>query len=174
MMQTNVRACKREWEDIQAKWFLPRYFAKKKFLKAFQIYGRVDASNIDEVFTLIGDYQNRQDVYQKHIGLQGANGRQNFDQDVQVLHHQLMEMTDQLQAKTNQENAIEDIAVSSSWKTPGSHTCLHQRRIPLSYLCSHRCRRTAALIQQQTFQPAHRTIQARHPAFPGTKQGRAL
>lgn len=114
MMQTNVRACKREWEDIQAKWFLPRYFAKKKFLKAFQIYGRVDASNIDEVFTLIGDYQNRQDVYQKHIGLQGANGRQNFDQDVLVLHHQLMEMTDQLQAKTNQENAIEDIAVSSS------------------------------------------------------------
>ena len=114
MMQTNVRTCKREWEDIQAKWFLPRYFAKKKFLKAFQIYGRVDASNIDEVFTLIGDYQNRQDVYQKHIGLQGANGRQNFDQDVLVLHHQLMEMTDQLQAKTNQENAIEDIAVSSS------------------------------------------------------------
>ena len=114
MMQTNVRACKREWEDIQAKWFLPRYFAKKKFLKAFQIYGRVDASNIDEVFTLIGDYQNRQDVYQKHIGLQGANGRQNFDQDVLVLHHQLMEMTDQLQAKTNRENAIEDIAVSSS------------------------------------------------------------
>ena len=114
IMQTNVRACKREWEDIQAKWFLPRYFAKKKFLKGFQIFGRVDASNINEVFSLISDYQNRQDVYHKNIGLQDTNGRQNFEQDVLNLHHQLVEMAYQLKAQTNQENTIEDIAVSSS------------------------------------------------------------
>ena len=113
-MQTNVRACKREWEDIQAKWFLPRYFAKKKFLKGFQIFGRVDASNINEVFSLIRDFQNRQDVYHKNIGLLDANSRQNFEQDVLNLHHQLVEMAYQLKAQTNQENTIEDIAVSSS------------------------------------------------------------
>ena len=114
IMQTNVRVCKREWEDIKAKWFLPRYFAKKKFLKAFQIYGRVDDSNIDEVFALIGDYQNRQDVYQKNHGLQGTNGRQNYEQDVLDLHHQLAGMTDQLATKTNQKKEIEDIAISST------------------------------------------------------------
>ncbi len=114
IMQTNVRACRREWEDIQAKWFLPRYFARKKFLKAFQTYGRVDATNIDEVFALIGDYQNRQDVYQRSAGQDGGNGRQDYGQDVLDLHRQLEETTRRLQAKTNQRNTIEDIAMSSA------------------------------------------------------------
>ena len=114
MMQTNVRACRREWEDIQAKWFLPRYFAKKKFLKAFQIYGRIDTSNINEVFTLIGEYQNHQHVYQESDGLPGTNSPLNYDKDIIDLHHQLAEITGQLQAKTNRKNTIEDIAIAST------------------------------------------------------------
>ena len=150
MMQTNVRACKREWDDIQARWFLPRYFAKKKFLKAFQIYGRVDASNINEIFSLIADYQSFPDVYQKNEGLQGANSRQNFELDVLDLHHQLIEMTAQLAAKTNLHNTIEDIATSSA-RWLGSYQQIKDWYLwtdKKHELCQHHLQKVVVLLEQ--------------------------
>lgn len=150
MMQTNVRACKREWEDIQSKWFLPRYFAKKKFLKAFQIYGHIDASNIEEVFALISDYQNRQDVYLKNIDLQSANDRQNYEQDIIELHYQLRGMTDQLAAMTNQKNTIEDIATSSArWLDGYQHIKDWYLWTDKKHeLCQHHLQAVVALLEQ--------------------------
>lgn len=110
ILRTDVRRLRREWEDIQAKWFLPRYFAKKKFLKEFQIYGHVDASNVEEVFALMSDYQRRQDTYQ-----QGVESQSSDAQDSEYLldvFQQLNDLKDQLAAKTNQKNSSEEIAAS--------------------------------------------------------------
>lgn len=113
MLQTDVRRARREWEDIQAKWFLPRYFAKKKFLKAFQMYGHVDASNVEEVFALISDYHRRQEAYQSYT----SNSPHNDASDTAYpldLFLQLNGLTDQLAVKTNRKNSSEEIAASLS------------------------------------------------------------
>ena len=110
ILATDVRATKRQWEDIQGKWFLSRYFAKKNFLKAFQRYGRVDASNIEEVFALISDYQRRKDYYQAKAQELGSNGGE--EQDALTLFQQLNGLTNQLAAKTNKKNTAEEIAAS--------------------------------------------------------------
>ena len=109
ILQTDIRRAKREWEGILAKWFLPRYFAKKKFLKAFQIYGHVDASNINELFDLMTEYQQHQDVYQKGFDSQQYTRDTNTVID---LHHRLADITSQLATETYKKNSIEDIAVS--------------------------------------------------------------
>lgn len=110
ILRTDVRRVRREWEDIQAKWFLPRYFAKKKFLKEFQIYGHVDASNVEEVFALMSDYQRRQDTYQQGIESQSSDAQDSvYLLDV---FQQLNDLKDQLAAKTNQKNSSEEIAAS--------------------------------------------------------------
>lgn len=110
ILRTDVRRLRREWEDIQAKWFLLRYFAKKKFLKEFQIYGHVDASNVEEVFALMSDYQRRQDTYQQGIESQSSDAQDSvYLLDV---FQQLNDLKDQLAAKTNQKNSSEEIAAS--------------------------------------------------------------
>ena len=111
ILQTDVRRAKREWEGILTKWFLPRYFAKKKFLKAFQLYGHVDASNINELFDLMAEYQRHQDVYQNGFDFDS----QQYTQDTNTvidLHHRLADITSQLATETYKKNSIEDIAVS--------------------------------------------------------------
>ena len=115
ILRTDVRRVRREWEDIQAKWFLPRYFAKKKFLKGFQIFGHVDASNVEEVFALMSDYQRRQDAYQKDIESHSSAAAQSESQDsvyLLDLYQQLNIFKDQLAAKTNKKNSSEEIAAS--------------------------------------------------------------
>ena len=110
ILRTDVRRVRREWEDIQAKWFLPRYFAKKKFLKEFQIYGHVDASNVEEVFVLMSDYQRRQDTYQQDIESQSSDAQDSvYLLDV---FQQLNDLKDQLATKANQKNSSEEIAAS--------------------------------------------------------------
>ena len=110
ILRTDVRRVRREWEDIQAKWFLPRYFAKKKFLKEFQIYGHVDASNVEEVFVLMSDYQRRQDTYQQGIESQSSDAQDSvYLLDV---FQQLNDLKDQLATKANQKNSSEEIAAS--------------------------------------------------------------
>ena len=124
ILQNNVRASKREWQDIQGKWFLPRYFAKKKFLKKYQIYGHVDASNINTVLTLISDYQQHQDIYLAGIESQGSKSHHEFDDDTDAiisLYRKLMEITDQLAAKTNKKNRLDEIATSLSRWLEGYH-----------------------------------------------------
>lgn len=111
ILRTDVRRVRREWEDIQAKWFLPRYFAKKKFLKEFQIFGHVDASNVEEVFALMSDYQRRQDTYQQGVESQGSDAIQDSEYLLDVF-QQLNDLKDQLAAKTNQKNSSEEIAAS--------------------------------------------------------------
>ena len=57
LLRMDVNAYRREWETINGKWFLPRYFAKRSFLKSLQRYGSVFESSVEEVFTLVSNYQ---------------------------------------------------------------------------------------------------------------------
>ena len=107
MLQIDLKARKREWQDIQVKWFLPRYFSKKKFLKGFKGYGQVNASNIEEVFALVNHYQQHQEIYQNPTSYQGAN-----DSTILDLYCQLTALKEQLDSKTNKENPIEVMATS--------------------------------------------------------------
>ena len=48
---------KRLWDDIQMKWFLPRYFAKKGFLRRMQQYGDIKAEGVYPLLQLVKKYQ---------------------------------------------------------------------------------------------------------------------
>ncbi|MBO7136936.1 MAG: hypothetical protein J6V92_00520, partial [Bacteroidaceae bacterium] len=58
ILKMDVNAYRREWEEVKSKWFLPRYFAKKKYLKSLQVYGQVFESGVENMLKLVGDYQN--------------------------------------------------------------------------------------------------------------------
>ena len=116
ILQTDVRRIRREWEDIQEKWFLPRYFAKRKFLKGLQIYGHVDASNVEEVFALFSDFHHRQKEYLTQAESHNSDGFSDDSTDLLSLFQQLNELTGQLSEKTNKKNSSEIIAASlESW-----------------------------------------------------------
>ena len=58
----NVDELKALWDDIQMKWLLPRYFAKKGFLRRMQQYGHVRA---DDVYPLLQQVKRYQDCSQE-------------------------------------------------------------------------------------------------------------
>ena len=137
ILRMDVKACQREWEEIKAKWFLPRYFAKKSFIKSMQRFGMIYESNIEEVLTLVDSYQQKgkelkqqeeemvafayqcgfshqQKVaaYQASLGAMGSMGRQEFMQDangILSLHQQMNDLTNQLASKTRQKNSMAEI-----------------------------------------------------------------
>ena len=57
ILKMDVNANKREWEAIKAKWFLPRYFAKKQYLQSLQSFGQILETGIDDMLKIVGDYQ---------------------------------------------------------------------------------------------------------------------
>ena len=110
ILRMDVNACHREWEDVKSKWFLPRYFAKKKFLKSMQVYGRIFESSIEETFSQVADYkaavkdinaqseemiafahengfrhQDRQDAYAAYLGAQQTTRRKEFLYDAEAV-----------------------------------------------------------------------------------------
>ena len=118
IIKMDVNAYRREWEEVKSKWFLPRYFAKKKFLKSLQVYGQIFESGIDEALTLVGDYQEmsknlneqsesmvafahthgfrhqqRVDTYNGNLGSQPAVGRQEFLYDAEAVVNTDKELT---------------------------------------------------------------------------------
>nr|MCR4809714.1 DUF4011 domain-containing protein [Prevotella sp.] len=137
IVRMNVDASRREWEDIKAKWFLPRYFAKKKFIKSLQRYGQIFESGVDETLALVADYQQqdrdikqqeeelvayarkngfshlkRKSAYETHFGNAGTSGRQEFMQDADAVltsRRQLLKLTEQLGAVTVKKNSFADI-----------------------------------------------------------------
>ncbi len=137
IVRMNVDASRREWEDIKAKWFLPRYFAKKKFVKSLQRYGQIFESGVDETLALVADYQQqdrgikqqeeelvtyarkngfshlkRKSAYETHFGNAGTSGRQEFMQDADAVltsRRQLLKLTEQLGAVTVKKNSFADI-----------------------------------------------------------------
>ena len=137
VIRMNVNSCKREWEEVKAKWFIPRYFAKKSFLSSMQRYGQIYESGVDELLTSVENYQQlikdlkqqdeqlesfaysngfshqqRLEVYETNWNHHGSIRRQEFMQDANSVldyHYELSKITDQLANKTSLRNTTDDI-----------------------------------------------------------------
>ena len=66
ILKLNVKAFQQEWDEIKSKWFLPRFFAKKKFLQSFSRYGNVFESGVDDLLHQIDVFQ----LQQKELDMQ--------------------------------------------------------------------------------------------------------
>ena len=134
ILNMDVNAYRREWESIKAQWFLPRYFAKKKFIQSLQQYGIIFESNIEPTFQLVSNYQSlnwqwgkqteelaafahangfnhqeRLDAYNRYLNGQ-RNKRQEFIYDatpVISVYQEVTALTDKLKALTTPDCAKE-------------------------------------------------------------------
>ncbi|MBP5643058.1 MAG: DUF3320 domain-containing protein, partial [Bacteroidales bacterium] len=137
ILKIDVNANKREWEEIKAKWFLPRYFAKKRYLGSLQVYGQILETNIDDVLQLVGDYQDTHrkmkvltddmasfahyngfshvdnvDTYNQYLGNQKHGRRQEFLYDAEAVlsvDKELAALTEKLNTMTVRECSKDDI-----------------------------------------------------------------
>ncbi len=65
ILEMNAQETRSQWEEIQDKWFLPRYFAKKKFLKSLSRYGRITEDNLEDVTSSVREYQSLHQSYDR-------------------------------------------------------------------------------------------------------------
>ncbi len=142
VLRMNVQACRQEWETAKAKWFLPRYFAKKSFIKSMQRYGQVFEASVDGLLSQVETcqqterllkqqdsdllifthdkgiaHEERQRAYESYAAAQPAARRQSFMRDaadVLAVWQQLSTITNQIGAKTHRQNNAADIASSAS------------------------------------------------------------
>ncbi len=77
-MALDVDSERRRWNEIQSKWFLPRFFAKRSYLKQLRQYGNIDAGNIEQLFTLIDDVDGLLASHAKQRGERFSDCRQRF------------------------------------------------------------------------------------------------
>ena len=144
ILKMDVNAYCREWEEIKAKWFLPRYFAKKKFLESLQVYGQIFESGIDGMLKIVGEYQalgkkikadtdemvsfahsngfshqERNEAYLNYLGGQGQGRRQEFMFDASAVleaNKKLLVLTEKLDSQTINKPSKDDvIAHFESW-----------------------------------------------------------
>ncbi len=57
VLRLDVGSNRREWAEIKSKWFIPRFFSKRKYLKSMQRYGQVLESGIDSLFDMVEGHQ---------------------------------------------------------------------------------------------------------------------
>lgn len=143
ILKMDVGAFRREWDEVKSKWFMPRYFAKKKFLASLQVYGQIFESGIEETLKNVGDYQelnkqlktqdedlmafahangfshqDRLDIYNNKIGGQ-AGRRQEFIYDASAVvevNKALLSLTEKLNDLTVKKNVKDEIATNfNSW-----------------------------------------------------------
>ena len=136
-LQIDVDAYLKEWKEILSKWFLPRYFKKKQYMKAIQVYGNIFESSLEETLQHVADYQegqkrqaaqleelvafarargiNHQDrhtLYLAYLDENTAIRREDFLQDAPrlvSLHQQLADVIKQIQDLTSPQNTREVI-----------------------------------------------------------------
>ena len=128
ILKMDVNAYRREWEDVKSKWFLPRYFAKKRYMKSLQIFGPIFESGVEDMLKLVGDYHDsnkslktqteelvayahsngfshheRYDAYLQYLGSQTTGRRQEFLYDAESLtavNQNLANLTEELNSLT--------------------------------------------------------------------------
>ena len=137
ILRLDVNANRKEWGEIKKKWFLPRYFAKKNYLKTLQIYGQIFESGLEDIFKMVSDYQemnqqiksqeealvafaysngfshqDRYDIYTQHLGNQTISRRQEFLYEatpIVSIHQELNTLTQKIKDLTSQQNTKENI-----------------------------------------------------------------
>lgn len=137
ILKIDVDAHTREWEEVKHKWFLPRYFAKKKYLKSLQVYGSIFESGVENMLKLVGDYQNfkkrlkaqteeitsyahaygfshqeRYETYIQYLGSQVTGRRQEFLFDAESLtsvNQNIADLIERLKGLTVYKNSRDEI-----------------------------------------------------------------
>lgn len=102
LLETNGNQLRDEWRAAKAKWFLPRLFAKKSFVKRMRSYNPyITEEEIDALMDSLTDYQDKhgrilpvQEVMKKYFGQELA--------------------TDELPTEAQTRQAIDDL---TRWKT---------------------------------------------------------
>lgn len=59
----DAKAYKQMWEEIQMKWFLPRFFAQRRFVKRMRQYGSIETADVDDILNSVIKYQS---LYEKY------------------------------------------------------------------------------------------------------------
>ena len=137
ILRMDVNAYTREWEEIKSKWFLPRYFAKRKYLKTLQVYGQIFESGVEKMLKLVEDYQNfkkslkilseeiisyahsngfshqdRYETYIQYLGNQATGRRQEFLFDAESLmsvNRKMSDLFERLKGLTIYKNSKDEI-----------------------------------------------------------------
>ena len=141
IVKLDVDACRREWNEACQKWFLPRYFAKKGFVKSMQRYGTIFEADIDAVLNQVGNYQEllrtqtrqneemaayshglniryqeRMQAFENHIASMRKELRQGFLQDVAQLkasYTQLCQLTNRYVQLTSPDQLSPFVTLST-------------------------------------------------------------
>ena len=68
-LQEEGASLKREWEEIQQKWFLPKFFSTRKFVKKIQTYSpQTNGEEIPALLQQLADYQDkRRQIREGHL-----------------------------------------------------------------------------------------------------------
>ncbi len=78
IVNMDVDSERRHWKDIQAKWFLPRFFAKRSFQKELRQYGNIAVDNVEELFSLVEDVDGLLSGYARKKDERYSDCRQRF------------------------------------------------------------------------------------------------
>ncbi len=127
-LRMDVGAYRKEWEEVKGKWFLPRYFAKRRFMKSLQAYGQIFESGVEDMLQQVAacqesdkrlkalteetvayahacgfSHENRHEAYMAFLGSQPAGRRQEFllaADAVTSVNEALNSLTERLNAAT--------------------------------------------------------------------------
>ena len=144
ILRLDVTANRQEWENAKAKWFIPRFFAKRSYVKSLQRYGQIFESSIDDILQRVDDYQHivrqlkeedevltseaakegfshadRREAYLSYLGQQQSLRRTEFLGDAKAIvaiHQQLIRLTADLNTRfVRQCNKQELTSCSGRW-----------------------------------------------------------
>lgn len=73
LLEENGWALQQEWKAIGLKWFIPRFFAKRSFLKRLRFYnGGIQEEQVSALLGKLVEYQKRHKVIQEHASGQAS------------------------------------------------------------------------------------------------------
>ena len=78
IMNIDVDSERRRWNEIQQKWFLPRFFAKRSYQKELRQYGNIAVDDAEQLFTLVDDVDALLASYAKKKGERYSDCRKRF------------------------------------------------------------------------------------------------
>ena len=93
ILDENVFTLQQEWKAIEMKWFLPKYFAKRSYLKKLRFYSpSLQETKIPNLLDQLGTYQKQNKIVQEHsselqslFGHLGRRNKEKWDEITSIL-----------------------------------------------------------------------------------------
>lgn len=93
ILEENVFTLQQEWKAIEMKWFLPKYFAKRSYLKKLRFYSpSLQETKIPNLLDQLGTYQKQNKIVQGHsselqslFGHLGRRNKEKWDEITSIL-----------------------------------------------------------------------------------------